>query len=84
MDVNGKLHALHQRLYSLEKESLEPTGQECDWEWGLFSDTVVQWNIPVYSLSTLTNYKELIISPLESSSTKCYNECYINTIYKAT
>jgi len=84
MDVNGKLHALHQMLYSLEKESLEPTGQECDWEWELFWDTVAQWNIPVYSLSTLINYKELIISPLKSSSTKCYNECYINTIYKAT
>jgi len=30
MDVNGKLYAVHQMLYSLEKESLEPAGQECD------------------------------------------------------
>jgi len=84
MDVTGKLHALHQMLHSLEKESLEPTGQECDWELGLFWDTVAQWNKPVYSVSTLIHYKELTISPPESSSSKCYNEYYINTIYKAT
>jgi hypothetical protein len=82
MDVNGKLHALQQMLYSLQKESLEPNGRNVTENWGCSG---IQWHSEIYQrtvMSTLINYKEVIISPLESASTKCYNEYYINTIYK--